>query len=98
MARSPGFKSVKHKFGEKVYMQPVYKIVMEGVGFDVSHEGLGVQEGRMLFTKSVIYPFQALCCQWFPERDYFATDEISKRYSMSTLKQSWRGSNSDFNG
>ncbi|GKU00247.1 hsp70 protein [Fusarium langsethiae] len=54
IARSPGFKSVKHKFGEKVYMQPIYKIVMEGVGFDVSHEGLGVQEGRMLFTKQDI--------------------------------------------
>uniref|UniRef100_A0A0D2XVP4 Hsp70 protein n=1 Tax=Fusarium oxysporum (strain Fo5176) TaxID=660025 RepID=A0A0D2XVP4_FUSOF len=34
MARSQGFKSVKHKFGEKVYMQPVYKILMEGVGYD----------------------------------------------------------------
>ncbi|RGP69846.1 hypothetical protein FLONG3_7672 [Fusarium longipes] len=54
MARSPGFKSVKHKFGEKVYMQPVYKIVMEGVGYDVNHEGLGVQGGRMLFTKQDI--------------------------------------------
>ncbi|KAF4961625.1 hypothetical protein FSARC_10115 [Fusarium sarcochroum] len=54
MARGPGFKSVKHKFGEKVYMQQVYKIVMEGVGYDVNHEGLGVQEGRMLFTKQDI--------------------------------------------
>ncbi|KAI1056580.1 hypothetical protein LB507_002025, partial [Fusarium sp. FIESC RH6] len=54
MARSPGFKSVKHKFGEKVYMQQVYKIVMEGVGYDVDHEGLGVQGGRMLFTKQDI--------------------------------------------
>ncbi|CAG2000479.1 unnamed protein product [Fusarium graminearum] len=54
MARSPGFKSVKHKFGEKVYVQPVYKIVMEGVGFDVNHKGLGVEEGRMLFTKEDI--------------------------------------------
>ncbi|KAL4723347.1 hypothetical protein ACLX1H_009839 [Fusarium chlamydosporum] len=54
MARSPGFKSVKHKFGEKVYMQPIYKIVMEGVGYDVNHEGLGVQGGRMLFTKQDI--------------------------------------------
>jgi hypothetical protein len=33
--------------------------VMEGVGFDVSHEGLGVQEGRMLFTKSVLHPFRS---------------------------------------
>lgn len=51
MARSQGFKSVKHKFGEKVYMQQVYKIMMEGVGYDVSHKGLGVQNGRMLFQK-----------------------------------------------
>ncbi|KAJ4254954.1 hypothetical protein NW762_009754 [Fusarium torreyae] len=54
MARSPGFKSVKHKFGEKVYMQQVYKIVMEGVGYDANHEELGVQEGRMLFSKQEI--------------------------------------------
>jgi hypothetical protein len=51
MARSQGFKSMKHKFGEKVYMQQVYKIMMEGVGYDVSHQGLGVQNGRMLFQK-----------------------------------------------
>ncbi|KAF4464878.1 hsp70 [Fusarium albosuccineum] len=54
MSRSPGFKSVKHKFGEKVYMQQVYKIVMEGVGYDVNHAGLGVEEGRMLFSKEEI--------------------------------------------
>ncbi|KAM5352025.1 hypothetical protein ACJ41O_004748 [Fusarium nematophilum] len=54
MARGPGFKSVKHKFGEKVYMQQVYKIVMEGVGYDVNHAGLGVEEGRMLFSKHEI--------------------------------------------
>ncbi|KAF4456804.1 hypothetical protein F53441_1155 [Fusarium austroafricanum] len=54
MARSPGFKSVKHKFGEKVYMQETYKILMEGVGYDTNHEGLRVQEGRMLFSKQEI--------------------------------------------
>ncbi|KAJ4209414.1 hypothetical protein NW767_001321 [Fusarium falciforme] len=52
MARSPGFKSVKHKFGERVYMQQVYKILMEGVGFDVNHAGLQIENGRMLFSLS----------------------------------------------
>ncbi|KAF5027453.1 hypothetical protein F66182_443 [Fusarium sp. NRRL 66182] len=51
MARSPGFKSVKHKFGEKVYMQQVYKIVMEGVGYDASlfkiRSELTVQAGAL---------------------------------------------------
>ncbi|KAM0195521.1 hypothetical protein ACHAPA_003013 [Fusarium lateritium] len=54
MARSQAFKGVKHKFGEKVYMQQVYKIMMEGVGYDVNHQGLGVQNGRMLFSKQDI--------------------------------------------
>ncbi|KAM0427272.1 hypothetical protein ACHAPT_007705 [Fusarium lateritium] len=55
MARSPGFKSVKHKFGERVYMQQVYRILMEGVGYDVSHAGLQVENGRMLFSLSVLF-------------------------------------------
>ncbi|KAI8676554.1 hypothetical protein LRP88_10436 [Fusarium phalaenopsidis] len=50
MARSPGFKNVKHKFGERVYMQQVYRILMEGVGYDVNHAGLQVENGRMLFS------------------------------------------------
>ncbi|KAF4979510.1 hypothetical protein FZEAL_4278 [Fusarium zealandicum] len=54
MARSPGFRSVKHKFGEKVYMQEVFRIVMEGVGYDANHAGLRVEEGRMLFSKQEI--------------------------------------------
>uniref|UniRef100_A0A0B7KIY5 Hsp70 family chaperone n=1 Tax=Bionectria ochroleuca TaxID=29856 RepID=A0A0B7KIY5_BIOOC len=54
MARSHHFKTVKHKFGEKVYMQQVFKIQMEGVSFDFSHPGAGIEAGRMLFTKEEI--------------------------------------------
>ncbi|RTE84560.1 hypothetical protein BHE90_000855 [Fusarium euwallaceae] len=54
MARSHHFKTVKHKFGEKVYMQQTFKIPMEGVAFDFNHPGLRVERGRMLFTKDEI--------------------------------------------
>ncbi|KAJ3521677.1 hypothetical protein NM208_g13185 [Fusarium decemcellulare] len=53
MARSHHFRTVKHKFGEKVYMQQTFKIQMEGVAFDFNHPGLRVERGRMLFTKFV---------------------------------------------
>lgn len=50
MARGHYFRTVKHKFGEKVYMQPKFKIQMEGVSHDFSHAGLGVEHGRMVFS------------------------------------------------
>lgn len=53
MSRSHHFKTVKHKFGEKVHERKVFKIPIEGVAFDFDHPGLGVERGRMLFTKYV---------------------------------------------
>jgi hypothetical protein len=53
MARNHHFKTVKHKFGEKVYMQQTFKVQMEGVAYDFNHAGLRVEGGRMLFTKFV---------------------------------------------
>jgi hypothetical protein len=50
MSRSHHFKTIKHKFGERAYMQPTYKIQMEGVAHDFSHQGLGVESGKMIFT------------------------------------------------
>lgn len=50
MAQGHYFRTVKHKFGEKVYMQPKFKIQMEGVSHDFSHAGLGVENGRMVFS------------------------------------------------
>ncbi|RFU80066.1 hsp70 family chaperone [Trichoderma arundinaceum] len=54
LSKSHHFKILKHKFGEKVYMQPVFKIQMEGVSHSFSHAGLGVENGRMLFTMAEI--------------------------------------------
>ncbi|KAF7554373.1 hypothetical protein G7Z17_g2975 [Cylindrodendrum hubeiense] len=54
ISRNHHFKTVKHKFGEKVYMQKVFKIQMDGVAYDFSHPGLKVEGGRMLFTKEEI--------------------------------------------
>lgn len=51
MSRSHHFKTVKHKFGEKVYMQKVFKIQMEGVSFEFNHSGLRIESGRMLFDR-----------------------------------------------
>ena len=56
MARSHQFKTIKHKFGEKVYMQQVFKIPIEGTSYDYSQPELGIESGRMLFTKYVGEP------------------------------------------
>lgn len=50
MSRSHHFKTVKHKFGERAYMQPVFKMQLEGVSHDFNHPGLRIVDGRMLFT------------------------------------------------
>lgn len=55
MARSQFFKILKHKFGERAYMQPVFKIQMEGVSFDFNHQGLRIRGGRMLFSRCVFH-------------------------------------------
>ncbi|KAF9880281.1 hsp70 family chaperone [Colletotrichum karsti] len=54
MSRSHHFKTVKHKFGERAYMQPVFKMQLEGVSHDFNHEGLRIVDGRMLFTMQEI--------------------------------------------
>jgi hypothetical protein len=53
LSRSHHFKILKHKFGERVYMQPVFKLQLEGVSHEFSHVGLGLENGRMLFTMLV---------------------------------------------
>lgn len=51
MAMDHHFKTVKHKFGEKVYMQQNFKLPIEGVAFDFSHIGMGIQGGRLVLTR-----------------------------------------------
>lgn len=51
MASGHHFKTIKHKFGEKVWMQDTFKMPMQGVSFDFNHKGLRVENGRMLFDK-----------------------------------------------
>ncbi|KAM0431469.1 hypothetical protein ACHAPT_005447 [Fusarium lateritium] len=52
MSRSPYFLNLKHKFGQRVWMQsPVIRIQMEGVSHDFSHAGLGIHNGCMLFAR-----------------------------------------------
>ncbi|KID83298.1 Hsp70 family chaperone [Metarhizium guizhouense ARSEF 977] len=50
MSKSHHFRTLKHKFGEKVYMQPLFKIPMDGVSHNFNHSGLGVENGRLVFT------------------------------------------------
>ncbi|KAF7554297.1 hypothetical protein G7Z17_g3034 [Cylindrodendrum hubeiense] len=54
ISRNHHFKTVKHKFGEKVYMQNNFKIQLEGVAYDFNHTGLRIEGGRMVFTKEEI--------------------------------------------
>ncbi|KUI68783.1 hypothetical protein VM1G_04426 [Cytospora mali] len=51
LARNEKFRTAKHKFGERVYSSPVYKLPMEGVGFNFYHEGAGIESGRFLLRK-----------------------------------------------
>ncbi|KAL7940953.1 hypothetical protein V8C42DRAFT_201089 [Trichoderma barbatum] len=53
LSKSHHFKILKHKFGERVYMQPVFKLQLEGVSHEFSHTSFGVENGRMLFTMFV---------------------------------------------
>lgn len=50
LARCHHFRTLKHKFGERAYMLPEFRIPMEGVSHDFSHPGLGIENGRMIFT------------------------------------------------
>lgn len=50
LARSHQFRTVKHKFGERAYMQDFFKIPIEGLAFNFNHAGLGIENGRMVFT------------------------------------------------
>ena len=50
LSRSHQFRTLKHKFGERAYMQPMFKIPMDGVAHHFSHPGVGIENGRMLFT------------------------------------------------
>ncbi|PQK13650.1 hypothetical protein BB8028_0004g05810 [Beauveria bassiana] len=54
MAQGHYFRTVKHKFGEKVYMRAKFKIQMEGVSHNFSHAGLGIENGRMVFSLAEI--------------------------------------------
>ncbi|KAG6003042.1 hypothetical protein E4U21_002431 [Claviceps maximensis] len=50
MARSHHFRTLKHKFGERAYMQPVFRMQMDGVSHDLTHAGAGIENGRLLFS------------------------------------------------
>ncbi|SPJ84068.1 related to hsp70 protein [Fusarium torulosum] len=55
MSRSPYFVTLKHKFGQRVWMQSsILKVQMEGVSRDFSHAGLGIDKGCMLFSREEI--------------------------------------------
>ncbi|KAK4122039.1 hypothetical protein N657DRAFT_622632 [Parathielavia appendiculata] len=57
LSRSHHFRTLKHKFGERAYMQPLFRIPVEGVAHHFSHPGLGIENGRMIFS---IHEIQAL--------------------------------------
>ncbi|KAL8371984.1 hypothetical protein RB595_001684 [Gaeumannomyces hyphopodioides] len=54
LVRSERFRIMKHKFGERVYASEVYKLPLEGVGYNFSHAGAGIESGRMLFSREEI--------------------------------------------
>ncbi|KAK3386092.1 hypothetical protein B0H63DRAFT_191937 [Podospora didyma] len=54
LVRSHQFRTVKHKFGERAYMQNLYKIPVEGLSYEFTHTGLAIENGRMVFAKEEI--------------------------------------------
>lgn len=50
LVKSERFKTMKHKFGERVYESPTYKLPLEGVPFNFNHPAAGVEMGRLIFT------------------------------------------------
>lgn len=55
MSRSHHFRTLKHKFGESVYMQPLFRIPMDGVSHNFNHSGIGIENGRLVFTVYVSF-------------------------------------------
>ena len=51
MSRSFHYRNLKHKFGEKAWMQSSYRIQIDGVSFGYNHAGLGVEGGKMIFSR-----------------------------------------------
>lgn len=54
LARSHQFRTMKHKLGERAYMQPLFRIPIEGLSFNFSHAGLGIENGKMVFTLETV--------------------------------------------
>ena len=50
LAKSERFRTMKHKFGERVYQSPTYKLPLEGVPFSFSHEAARIESGRIVLT------------------------------------------------
>lgn len=50
LAKSERFKTMKHKFGERVYESPTYKLPLEGVPFNFSYPAAGIEFGRLILT------------------------------------------------
>lgn len=51
LSQSPYFRLAKHKFGQAIYDQDLYRIQMVGVHYAFSHEGIGVENGHMVFSR-----------------------------------------------
>lgn len=81
LVRSDKFRTTKHKFGERVYNAEVYKLPMEGVGYNFHHEGAGIEFGRFLLTRQVARAFSAMVAVDVNIR----TGKTCSRYSTHTL-------------
>lgn len=62
LVKGEKFRTTKHKFGERVYTAPVYKLPMEGVGYEFNHQSAGIEAGRFLLSKFVwqIFPDESV--------------------------------------
>ncbi|KAH8898753.1 hypothetical protein GQ53DRAFT_710631 [Thozetella sp. PMI_491] len=89
LARSERFKSMKHKFGERVYDSPIYKLPMEGVGYTFNYPDAGIEGGRILFSRAQIQSLfdpqvQAMLAKIREQLDWFHHNHPSSyiRYTI----------------
>ena len=50
LVKSERYKTMKHKFGEKVYQSPSYKLPLEGAPYTLNHPAAGIELGKIVLS------------------------------------------------
>jgi hypothetical protein len=50
LVKSERFRTMKHKFGERVYESATYKLPLDGVSYSFDHPAAGIESGKIVLT------------------------------------------------